>query len=389
MTRPAIALVTGFTRSAELCRRSLQPLRELKQRGVLDRIMAVTWDNAGLDECVTPLAEMPEVELIRVPQPLVTGGIHRKGCTLQLRNLEAALALVPETNALIFKTRPDFLIDADFLAGKLENFDALCAPSLLPSSFGADMPDSPFEMKIWLPWADSNQPFFYEDAAFMGLKRDVARLADRRAESYLIDSDDGAYSWLAHIVRFLTPFLDDYPIFDRYLRDFHCFPKAFDFRVEMLKKAHEDAFFWHLVIVHAWILATSFHVDCGANGQLGLYTNLWNQKADWSKFETLAPSPPYGDVTAWREGQCPGGVMWNTSRAFGRLMDDEWQHALFTRAELSDLAPDAIRSMLRNVSLYSHGLLADAENEYYSVLRQLCREHGFAAESPGLVRAAG
>ena len=377
MTRPTIALVSGFTRNSELCRRSLAPLRELKRRGLLDRILAVTWDSAALDEFVVPYTAMPDVELARVPQPLVTGGTYRKGCTLQLRNLEAALALVPETNALIFKTRPDFVADTEFLAGKVANFDTLCAPSLLPYTFGADMPDSPFDMKIWLPWADSNQPFFYEDGAFMGLKRDVAKLADRRAENYLSDLDNHTYSWLAHIVRFVTPFLDDYPIFERYLRDFQLFPKVMEFRMEMLSTIHEVPFFWYLILTHAWILANNFHVDCGTDGQMGLYTNLYNQQSDWSKFETLLPSPPYNNVEGWREGQCPGGVLPGAGRAFGRVMDDDWQQALFTRAELTDLAPDTIRTMLRNMTFYSQGLLAEVENEYYETLEKLCRAQGF------------
>src|SRR3954471_12244839 len=102
----------------------------------------------------------------------------------------------------------------------------------------------------------------------------------------------------------------------------------------MLKSAKAEPFFWHLLLAHAWILATSFHVDCGNDGQLGLYTNLWNQKADWSKFETLLPSPPYGDVAEWRASQHPGGVLPGAGRVFGRLMDDSWQRALFTQPDL-------------------------------------------------------
>ena len=309
-----IALVTGFTRNEELCRRSFVPLRALRRRGILDRILAVTWDSAELDEFLAPVAAMGDVELVRLPQPKISGGTYRKGCTLQLRNLEAALALVAENDALIFKTRPDFLVNAAFLAEKIANFETLCAPSKLSYTFHADMPESPFDMKIWLPWADSNQPFFFEDGAFMGLKRDVALLADRRAENYLSDLDDKTYSWLAHVVRFATPFLDDYPIFQRYLRDFHCFPKVMAFRMEMLKTICQDPFFWHLIVTHAWILATSFHVDSGGPGQLGLYTNLYNQQSDWSRFETLRPSPPYNDVEAWRAGHRASRVVFWAGR---------------------------------------------------------------------------
>lgn len=377
MTRPVIALVTGFTRNGDLCRRSLASLRKLKRRGVLDRILAVTWDNAALDEFVAPFGDMPEVELVRLPEPQLTGAAYRKGTIFQLRNLEAALALVPDDDALIFKTRPDFVADTEFLAGKIAAFDRLCAPSLLPDSFGAEMPDSPFDMKIWLPWADSNQPFFYEDGAFMGLKRDVAKLADRRAEDYLDILEDKRFGWFAHVVRFALPFLDSHPIFRRYLRDFHCFPNDTNFRIAMLRAVNEDAFLWHLLIAHAWVLATSFHVDCGTDGQLGLYTNLWNPNADWTKFETLKASPPYDNVEAWREGQHPGGVLLSTHRAFGRLVDDQWQRALFTRPVLDDLTPETIQGVLRNVMLYSQGALADEEDRFYAAMKQLCRAHGF------------
>lgn len=377
MTRPAIALVTGFTRNGDLCRRSLAPLRKLKRRGVLDRVLAVTWDSAALDEFVEPFADMPEVELVRLPEPQLAGAPYRKGAIYQIRNLEAALALVPQEDALIFKTRPDFVADTEFLAGKIAGFNTLCAPSMLPGLFGADMPASPFEMKIWLPWADSNQPFFYEDGAFLGLKRDVAKLADRSAEGHLAILEDKAFGWFAHVVRFALPFLDGYPMFRRYLRDFHCFPNKLEVRMEMLQTIHEDAFFWHLVVAHAWILATSFHVDCGEPGQLGLYTNIYNGDADWSKIETLRVNPPYNDIPGWREGQHPGGVLPGATRAYGRLVDDSWQNALFTQPVLADLTPDAIRGVLRNVTLYPRGLLDDAEGAYYATLEALCRRRRF------------
>jgi hypothetical protein len=110
---------------------------------------------------------------------------------------------------------------------------------------------------------------------------------------------------------------------------------------------------------------------------MGLYTNLFNQDADWSKFEGLRASPPYNAVSQWRTGQEPGGVLPGASRVFGRLMDDDWQHALFTRPELRDLTPDNIRDVLRNVMLYEQGVLTDVEAAYYNRLRALCRTHGY------------
>ena len=61
-------------------------------------------------------------------------------------------------------------------------------------------------MKIWIPWADANAPFFYEDAAFIGLKRDVKLLADRKAEDRLGILAEKQYGWFAHVIRFALPF---------------------------------------------------------------------------------------------------------------------------------------------------------------------------------------
>ena len=177
MDRPVVAVVTGFTKSTELAEISLAPLRVLKLDGLIDRILAVTWDSAELNPFVAPLAAMDDVELVRVPQPKLAEGRYQNGAIYQIRNLQAALALVPEEDALIFKTRPDFVAREDFLADKIEGFERYCAPSELEKTIGVDMPASPFARKVWLPWADSNQPFFYEDGAFMGLKQDVAQLA--------------------------------------------------------------------------------------------------------------------------------------------------------------------------------------------------------------------
>jgi hypothetical protein len=77
----------------------------------------------------------------------------------------------------------------------------------------------------------------------------------------------------------------------------------------------------------------------------------------------------------WRTGQKPGSLSMSIARIFGRLMDDSWQHALFTQPVLSDLTPDTIREVLRIVTLYGHGVLDDAEDAFYGSLENLVRSH--------------
>lgn len=375
MTRPVTAIVTGFTRSPDLPGLSLAPLQALKRKGVIQRIVAVTWDKAEIDRFVMPLAAMDDVELVRVPEPQVAGGRYQTGVVYQIRNLEEALRRVPERDALIVKIRPEFIIDEALLQDKIVNFERHCAPSKLARRFGVTMPPSPFAMKIWIPWADASQPFFYEDAAFIGLKRDIQMLASREAEDRLDVLADKNCGWFAHVVRFAVPFLRTYPIFERYMRDFRYFPNSTHYRVALLPGLMNDGFFWHLLIAHAWILATSFHVDCGEPGQIRFYTNISNPNADWNSLASLMVNPPYNDIALWRDGQKPGGLTPCTARTYGRLVDDSWQHALFTTPVLRDLTPDRLRAVLRNVALYRRGLLAEAEDGFYRRLSALYRQH--------------
>ena len=376
MTRPVVAIVTGFTKSKILMWRSLKPLRDLKQKGVIDRILYVTWDTPKLDDMLAPLAEMPDIELVRVPEPAVCGSPVRCGIAYQIRNLEAALACVPDEDALIVKLRPEFCFDDEFLEDKIRNFDTLCAPSDLPQKLEVAMPPSPFKAKIWLPWADANQPFFYEDAAFMGLKGDVAQLADRKAERQMdvLSEHDTGCGWLAHVARYATVFAPHYPIFDGYLSNFRLFPKNQRYRSAMLRGVAHEGFFWNLLLAHAWILATNFHVDCGTPGQLTFYTNTYNRGADWSVVDSLRIEPPYNAVDMWREGQEPG-LRRALVRPFDRLVDDAWVQNLFTQPVVTDVRLPALCEVLGSIAATPQGGFGEPEASFYRRLTELYSQY--------------
>jgi hypothetical protein len=375
MTRPVVAIVTGFTKCHELLERSFTPLRGLKAKGVINRILYMTWNTQEIDTYAAPAARMPDVELVRVPQPEISGPSCRINVVYQIRNLEAALALVPEKDALIVKLRPDFIADEEFLRAKIVDFDTLCAPSNLGKQFGVSMPPPAFAAKVWIPWADANQPFFFEDAAFIGLKRDIEKLASRGAERHLDVITDRASGWFAHVARYGNVFAPSYPIFRRYMRDFRLFPADIEYRMVMIPALSEEAFFWYLLVANAWIMATNFHVDCGELDDLTFYTNEANPNADWSDFAKLKNGSPYDRVDMWRAGQKPGGVMPCAARAYARVVDDTWQYALFTQPVLTDLTPEDLRGVLRNLELYRHGIMANAENEFYRKLAGIYRTH--------------
>jgi hypothetical protein len=368
MQRNATAIVTGYTRNPELLAKSMAPLRELKRCGVFARILYVSWDKAELDPHLAPLAAMPEIELDRVPEPKADGTPYQKGVVYQVRNLEAALERVDGDDTLVFKTRPDFVADAGFLERKIANFSIWSAPILFPPFESVGMPASPFARKLWVPWADANQPFFYEDAAFMGLKCDCAKLVTPHIEDKVsvLATKANTHGPFAHVVRFASIFREEYPIFARYLREYKYFTNDMDYRRVLVTALMKEGFFWQMLAAHAWILAQNFHVDCGTNGELRLYPNIYNANADWSNLASLKIHPPFDDVEAWRGTVNTGSLLSGVARVYGRLLDDAWQHAAFGNP--TDLTRDQLADMLKRTMEYGKGGTAPGENSFYRTL---------------------
>ena len=372
--RPADALVTGFVKSPLVLEQSLAPLRALRFEGVIRHIHYVTWDSPELDSCLAPLASMNDVELIRVPPPDISGNAAQRGLFYQVRNLETGLRLLREKDALVLKYRPDFIASARLLRDKIVNFDRLCAPvpSIAPN--GVDMPRPVLANKIWIPWADSNQPFFYEDAAFLGTLRDIRKLVtplDGADLAMVGVKNCGPY---AHVVRFAKIFRERWPLFDGYLRNYDCFVNDLSYRMKLVPEILNDGFFWHVLVAHAWILYSQFHVDSGASNDLRFYANNVNQNADWSRPETLKLANPYDDIDRWRGDTRAGEATHSVRRVYGRLVDDAWQTALFTQS-LADFPADTLAGLMTNAAACRDGRLSEIEADFYVGLDRFYRDY--------------
>jgi len=375
MTRPTDAVVIGFTKNAELCRRAFEPLLDLRQQGVLRDIHYVTWDSAEIDEFVAPMTTLGGIRIARVPQPEASGNRNQRGIVYQTRNLEAAFAQVTEPDALLVKLRPDFVFRTGFLKTKLQGFDRLCARSMAATIHDVTLPPSPFDRKIWIAWADANQPFFHDDAAFIGLKSDLLRLIGDDVESRLSLLEDLSCGSLVHVLRYAPAFLPLYPMFERYISEYSAFINDMDYRKKFVPALLTDNFFWHLLIAHAWILYTSFHIDCGRAGDIAFYPNTINANANWTDLASIKLAPPFDRVDQWRQMTNAGSeALPALTRVYGRLMDDTWPRALFTKP-MSDLPGATIAALMRGVTLYRTGHLTKIEDAFYAGLAAFRREH--------------
>lgn len=377
MQRPIDALVTGFTKSPDLIARSLAPLRRLKHEGVLRDIHCVTWDSPELDPFVAPLSDIGEIKLTRVPQPDAKGGPNQRGVVLQVENLKAALALIPD-DSLILKWRLDFVARHGFLRDKIIGFTHY---SGVPDRecFGVKMPKPVFQKKIWIPWADSNSPFFYEDAVFLGERRELellARLPTKTDFEMLGHPHCGPY---AHIVRYIKPFLGAYPLLNGYLRHLPLFRHDVNYRLKAVPYFLDNGFFWHILVAHAWILYSQFHVDIGEQSDMAFYANAVNRAANWSDFSTLKITTPYDASAGWRAGTKAGMALSSVSRVHGRLVDDGWQTALFT-AQIPDLPRETLTALMANVAGCADGRLNEIEAEFYQGFERIYQDFHSAAD---------
>lgn len=370
------AIVLGFAKSPPLIERSFAPLRRLRQEGALRNVHYVTWDSPELDHHVAPVLAMADVQTTRVPQPAAVGSPAQKGLAYQIHNLEQALSLIPENDAVVLKSRPDFIMKVDFLRDKVSNFACNARIDPTARALGVSMPAPIFKSRIWTPWADSNQPFFYEDGAFLGRKDDLLKLAApaTRADMDILGTPMCAH--YCHIVRFVKPFLDSYPMFKGYLQHYRHLTCDLDYRVKLIPHALNGGFFLFLVVAHAWVLHSHFHVDCGEPGDIRFYANAVNKTTDWEDENSWRVTTPYGgdDITGWREGEVPGQVTRNLGRPYGRLMDDAWQEALFTKPN-KDVPRETLVAMLEHISQSRDGRLDGLERDFYADLARFHRDY--------------
>lgn len=377
------AIVTGFTVHEALMRRSFSPLLSLYRSGVINRIIYVTWDSHEVDACVAPIREWPEVELVRIPQPVARGGTHRAGFIYQSHCIAAALNLVPDGDELVLKTRPDFLFDEVFLANKIAGFVHWGKAPDFSHRISIKMPPSPFKSRIWVPWANASAPFYFEDATFMGLASDLSLLANPLAEELMLHCGDYESVNLAHVMRHVMPFFMAYPIFQRYIRDFHLFRIAPEYRLKLSPLMAGDPFFWHMVVANAWILNNSYHVDCGRLGDLRLVPSAKARAYVGLPVDKIPDDTVYHVVETLRGYEEPGTFLPLLLRPGGRLLDDDWQMRLFAGPVEQGFTHENLLVILENLNRFSSGILKPLEDAFYDSLENLYRECGLVGLPDG------
>lgn len=75
-----------------------------------------------------------------------------------------------------------------------------------------------------------------------------------------------------------------------------------------------------------------------------------------------------------QRGTHTGRMMRSVERPFGRLMDDDWQDAIFSKP-MPDFPRDTLASMLEHITQSHDGRLNDLESSFYGRLRAFKASH--------------
>lgn len=196
---------TGLPRMSERFEQSVSEMTSLRQRGLIDKIVFVTWH--GMLDDQEPLEgalQSAGVEIIEKEESPVGGSGN---IWHQMRALDFGLRAIP-SDYRVLKTRTDVHIDPEFLAELLAG-----DIDYVRSSAGSGV----FTERLWVPFFKIGAPFYICDYCFYGHKTDVERLVNYDARyDFLFHVSKG----LPEVRRYIDPYLSEYRFLETYLTNY-------------------------------------------------------------------------------------------------------------------------------------------------------------------------
>ena len=215
----------GLIRAPDLFRKSIEEMVEFRENNIINKIIFSTWDYE-----IDKYPEMRKffvdnkINLIESKEP-EERGIGNIWC--QMKSLDVALKEI-DSNSFVLKTRPDLLIERDFLDNLFNNKN-----NLLKIKNGLPR-DNVFKYKVWIPYFEITSPFHIADECFFGYHKDISLLVN--FNNYF--EEYGLRAGIVHIQRYIHPFIFKYPeIKNFFLGNSDVgFPKDLSYSYKMMKK---------------------------------------------------------------------------------------------------------------------------------------------------------
>jgi len=201
MVNKVDVIFTGLLRETGLLMKSIRDLNLLKDKNLVDKIIFSTWyGELEKNEDMKRFFSENKVVVVESEEPKERG---HGSIWCQMLALEKGLNSL-EKNNFVLKTRTDVYIKTEFLEklfNRQKKFDIV-----------NDLPKgNVFEKKIWVVWFELTRPFYMADECFFGKRDDLKKLVNYDKS---FDTVHKVGPGLAHIRRFIHPFLKQYPILE-------------------------------------------------------------------------------------------------------------------------------------------------------------------------------
>jgi len=264
---PVSCVIVGLIRSDDLFEQSLTVLDRLRSEGLISRIIISTWNEELRDNpSVSNLANKYKCDLVSRPDP---GTGHGPGSELtssmapQTLGLRQALMAVDDDD-MVLKIRPDVVLNEVFLKNLLISS---CTGSFDTAS------GSPFQKKIWVPWADLIYPFLIADEVFLGRCGDLKLLATDFYLHYSAGKAVHPHAETCHILRYLAPFETGVfaDFFNHWVYLQYELPVLEGGWTEYFTVKFRTPMWWVMIAKYASILCDNFIIDGGRPGDIVFY----------------------------------------------------------------------------------------------------------------------
>lgn len=343
-------------------------LDRLRSDGLISRIIISTWNEELRDNgSVLTLANKYNCEIVSSPDPgtaLFPGSELKSSMAPQTIGLRQALAAIDDDD-MVLKTRPDIVLNEDFVKSRLVASGA--------SDFNA-APGSPFKKKIWVPWADFIFPFLIADEVFLGRCGDLKLLATDFYRQYRPGKIVHGLGEHAHVLRYLAAF--ESGVFADFFKNWvylqYELPLLPAGWTEYVIVKFQTSLWWVLIAKYVSILCDNFIIDGGRPADIVFYVKSGDRSSRTAPKEishfypgtaipiALKPNVFLENVTAIRSRVVIMNDMeWLKNVRYGNIHGDAFYDSVFlpalvhmqgleARGEVPDLGPaiiDTIKKM--------------------------------------------
>lgn len=198
-------LLTGQVKIQKIFNNILKNLYKIKSNNnfIIREIIIVTWNNQK-----KKIGNLKNITILSYPEIIDKGDGN---ILAQMYHYKKGLDYIKSKNiknTFILKSRCDVILDTLFLE-KIFNYNYNLNNKLLTH-------------KIWIPWAHAIKPFYLGDSCFFSSLSVMSKLYNINS----IYERKNLHMGLTHIRRFINPFLNTYPILQKYIKNYNNLSKG-------------------------------------------------------------------------------------------------------------------------------------------------------------------